>query len=234
MQTAVGDFIDRVAEANTIAVVGFGVRSSSTGFTADRDRLKKAVALMRGQQGPGSSVGGFYDMGLSVALRIYQGDTGLVEAMIRRDCLVVKGDEGARERCANEIRMAANAIVQNATQEGQTTEGRLRDLLTGLRSIDAPKTLVLVSQGFFIDGGTLRMDALASLAAAAQTTIYGLAVDEGAFARRRAPVGGASVADRLERIRAMENLAAASRGTFLSLTGNGGPVLERIAGELFR
>ena len=34
--------------------------------------------------------------------------------------------------------MAANAIVQNATQEGQTTEGRLRDLLTGLRSVVRP------------------------------------------------------------------------------------------------
>ena len=131
-----------------------------------------------------------------------------------------------------EIRSAANVIVQNATQEGQTTEGRLRDLLTGLRSIDAPKTLILVSQGFYIDGGASRIDALASLAAAAQTTIYGLAVDEGPLVRRRASVSGPSTADRLERTRSLENLASASRGTFLSLTGNGAPVFERVAREL--
>ncbi|HUR35956.1 MAG TPA: VWA domain-containing protein [Vicinamibacterales bacterium] len=232
MQQAVGGFIDRIAEANPVAVVGLGVRSATTNFTTDRDRLKKAVALMRGQQTSTSNVGGFFDMGLSVALRISQGDNDLVEAMIRRDCTIRRDDVLGRERCADEIRTAANLIVQNAAQEGQTTESRLRDLLTGLRGIDAPKTLVLVSQGFFIDGGASRIDQLASLAAAAQTTIYGLAVDEGAFARRRAMVGGVSNADRLERIRSLENLTSASRGTFLTLTGNGAPVLERVAREL--
>ena len=88
MQTAVGDFIDRVAEANPIAVVGLGVRSVSTSFTTDRDRLKKAVALMRGQQTVAGAVGGFFDMGLSVALRISSGDVDLVDAMIARDCIV--------------------------------------------------------------------------------------------------------------------------------------------------
>ena len=116
-------------------------------------------------------------MGLSVALRISQGDTDLVEAMIRRDC--PSKDGAGHDGCANQIRTTADLVVQTATQEGQTTEGRLRDLLTGLRSIDAPKTLILVSQGFFIDGRGSRIDTLASLAAAARTTIYGLAVDEG-------------------------------------------------------
>ena len=168
-------------------------------------------------------------MGLSVALRISQGDTDLVDAMIRRDC-IVKDDTG-RERCAEKFAWP-RYDRSDATQEGLTTESRLRDLLTGLRSIDAPKTLILVSQGFYIDGGASRIDGLASLAAAAQTTIYGLAVDESPFARRRAAVGGASTADRLERIRALENLAAASRGTFLTLTGNGASVFERVAREL--
>ena len=230
MQESLGAFIDRVSEANPTAVFGLGVRSTSTSFTTDREQLKKAVALMRGQQTQSGAVGGFFDMGLSTALRISQGDTDLVDAMVRRDC-IVKDDMG-RERCVEEIRMAANVIVQNATQEGQTAESRLRDLLSGLRSIDAPKTLVLVSQGFYVDGGASRIDGLASLAAAAQTTIYGLAVDESAFARRRATIGGASTADRLERIRGLENLASASRGTFLTLSGNGAPVLERVAREL--
>jgi VWFA-related protein len=232
MQKAVGNFIDRVAEASPIAVMGLGVRSTNTGFTTDRDRLKKAVALMRGQQNPGTNLGGFFDMDLSVALRITQGDVDLVEAMIRRDCIILKDDPLGHDRCADQIRSAANLIVQNAAQEGQTTEGRLRELLTGLRGVDAPKTLILVSQGFFIDGGPSRVDTLASLAAAAQTTIYGLAVDESAFTQRRAAVDGASAAGRLERIRSLENLAAASRGTFLSLTGSGAPVLERVAREL--
>ena len=183
MQKAVGDFIDRVAETHPMAVVGLGVRSVSTDFTTDRDRLKKAVSLVRGQQTQGGAVGAFFDMGLSAALRIYEGDTALVQAMLRRDCLA--RDDIGIDACADEIRTAATVIVQNATQEGQTTEGRLRDLLTGLRSIDAPKTLILVSQGFFIDGRRSRIDALASLAAAAQTTIYGLAVNESAFTRRR-------------------------------------------------
>ncbi|MEQ1911204.1 MAG: VWA domain-containing protein, partial [Vicinamibacterales bacterium] len=231
MQTAVGTFIDRVAETNQIAVVGLGVRSITTNFTSDRDRLKKAVALMRGQQNTGGSAGAFFDMGLSTALRISQGDVELIGRMVRRDCLA--RDDAGYESCANEIRTAATVIVQNAMQEGQTTEARLRDLLTGLRSIDAPKTLILVSQGFFVDGGASRIDVLASLAAAAQTTIYGLAVDEGAFARRREALAGtSSSADRLERIRSLENLAAASRGTFLSLSGSGAPVFERVAREL--
>src|SRR6185436_17526046 len=213
------------------AVVGLGVRSGTVDFTTDPDRLKRAVAVMRGQQkAVGGNVGGKFDMGLSVALRISQGDVAPVEAMIRRDCII--RDDKDRERCVEGIRASANVVVQDATQEGLTTEGRLRDLLAGLRSIDAPKTVVLVSQGFFLDRSASRIDELASLAAAAQTTIYGLAIDESAFARRRASVGGASAADRLERIRALENLAAASRGTFLSLTGNGTPVFERVAREL--
>src|SRR5205085_5797245 len=49
MQKSVGNFIDKIAEANPIAVVGLGVRSATTGLTTDRDRLTKANALMRRQ-----------------------------------------------------------------------------------------------------------------------------------------------------------------------------------------
>ncbi|MGC4084456.1 MAG: VWA domain-containing protein [Vicinamibacterales bacterium] len=230
MQKAFGDFIDRVADANPVAIVGFGVRSTTTDFTRDRDRLKKTMALMRGEQTQSGGIGGFFDMSVSVAQRLAEGDTRLLETMIRRDCIVK--DDIDYERCADQIRTAANLILQNANQQGETTESRLRALLTGLRAINAPKTLILVSQGFFAQGGVSRIDQLAALAAAAQTTIYGLAVDESAFARRRAAVGGVSAVDRLERIRALENLAGATRGTFLSLTGTGAPVLQRVAREL--
>ena len=231
MQKAVGDFIDSVAQTSPIAVVGLGVRSSSTGFTIDRERLKNAVALIRGQQDPGGGGAlGFFDMGLSVAVRITQGDVGLIQAMVRRDCLVRDGQ--GYDGCVDQIRMAADLIVQNATQEGLTTESRLRDLLMNLRNVAAPKTLVLVSQGFYINGDVSRIDALASLAGDAQTTIYGLAVDEAAFVRRRATLGGPGVSDRLERIRSLENLSTASRGMFLSLKTNGTDAFKRVAREL--
>lgn len=230
MQTAVGDFIDRVAGASPVAVVGLGVRSTATNFTSDRARLKQAVALLRGQQETPVNTLGFFDMGLAVALRIAQGDIELINQMVRRDCLV-RDDQGY-DGCVDQIRMAANLIVQNATQEGQTTESRLRDLLTNLRNIDAPKTLILVSQGFYINGDGSRIDALASIAAAAQTTIYAVAVDEGAFVRRRATFTSAITSDRVERIRSLENLSSASRGAFLTLRANGAPVFDRLAREL--
>jgi VWFA-related protein len=62
---------------------------------------------------------------------------------------------------------------------GEQTFDTLRMLLTALQPIDAPKTLVLVSQGFvFADHARPSFDELERVAASARTTIYALRLDE--------------------------------------------------------
>jgi hypothetical protein len=59
------------------------------------------------------------------------------------------------------------------------------DVLTGLKAIDAPKSLVLVSEGLALfdedDDARLRLSALGALAAAARASIYALRLDDRIF-----------------------------------------------------
>ena len=111
-------------------------------------------------------------------------------------------------------------------------------MLTNLKAVDAPKTLMLVSQGFLSDtqrDDTNRINELGALAAAARTSVYAFRLEDhlNDVTRSRGSISPAFAADdRRERRNGLETLAASTRGALFELVGTGTNIFERMTAEL--
>ncbi len=230
----IGRFLDHLSSADRIALVGLGRGTASIPFTADRDRIKQAVARMNGQM-PAPANSPMFDITLSLvdAFAITRGDTGRVDRFVR-NCSAT-GRNGA-DTCGQEIIRIATEAVQNAEQQRDATLRTLSDVLTSLRAIDAPKTLVLISEGFALfdeDNDTSsRLTSLGLLAAAARSSIYALHLDDRIFDAALAGRPSSPGADVMARANGLETLTGAARGALFTVTNSGDAAFDRIESEL--
>jgi VWFA-related protein len=228
---AANAFIDRLGPSDRVAVAGFGVGAMSTPFTADRERLKQAISRMAGQKQASRSV----DLGHSIALveaqAIERGDRSMLDSVQQRECAGAGNSPGTQEMCRGQVESEAHSLAFDSNREADQTIQTLRDLFLGLRAIDAPKTLILISEGFVLSDEALIAE-LGTLAAEARTSLYALKLDNQLFdiADARMPVN--PFADRQARSEGLELLASAARGTLFTVTGTGEPLFERIESEL--
>jgi VWFA-related protein len=228
---AANAFIDHLAPSDRVAVAGFGVGAPATTFTADRERVKRAIARMVGQRQGGRSIDVGHNIALVEAQMIEKGDRSTLETVQVRECQTAGTSPGAQEMCRGQVEIEAHSMAQDANRDADQTIQTLRDLFAGLRLIDAPKTLILISEGFVMSDEAMIMD-LGRMAAEARTSLYALKLDNQLFeiADARAPIN--PFADRLARSEGLELLAGAARGTLFTVTGTGAPLFERIESEL--
>ncbi len=227
---AANAFIDRLSPSDRIAAVGLAMNSPATPFTADRDRVKKTIARMNGQRQQIAAMRQ-YNIALSEAMQIANGDMLTFDTVATRECRN-ETSQGAQQACRNFVQSEALEIARDAQHNSNETTRALRDLLVGLAAIDAPKTLILMSEGFVIDGSSAEVIELGTLAARARTSLYTLLLDEELYSAVEARISIAPMADRLQRSEGMETLAGASRGTLFRITGTGATVFQRIESEL--
>src|SRR5260221_5186134 len=145
---AAGAFIDRLSPSDRVAVAGIGVGAPATTFTADRERVKQAISRMTGQKE--RQLLGEHNISLTEALAIDRGDRMTTAEVVTRECQGLPPGPGALDVCITQVQMEAREHAQNVTRESNLTLQALRDLFVGLRTIDAPKTLVLISEGFIL------------------------------------------------------------------------------------
>src|SRR5690242_9756826 len=235
IQRAANGFIDRLQPADRTAVIGIGPASPSIGFTADRARIKKAIAAMVGQHRDN----GFHqhNIALSEALDVRRGMPGVLEKVIERECIGVTSgqfSDAERELCMLDVQHEIDDLAMSSANDGQDTITALRTILSALRIIDAPKTMVLVSEGFLMTDQTQEVLELGTLSAAARTSIYALRLDDQSFvpdaADRLMPI--ATMSDRVARGQGIETLVSASRGALFNVVGTGEAIFERIGAEL--
>jgi VWFA-related protein len=235
MRTAIEAFIDRLSSSDRVAIVGFGTGAKSTTFLSDREQLKQALARLPGQQQRTGVGTGSHDLGVAAALAIDRNDEQVLSQVVMRDC---QGTPRAIQQCRMEIQAEAAQVAQEARQDADTTMRSLREVLTNLKAVDAPKTLMLVSQGFLPDAqrdDTTRLTELGSLAAAARTSIYAFRLEDNQneVTRARGPLNPSlSADDRRERRSGLETLTGSARGALFDLIGTGTSVFERVSAEL--
>jgi len=228
---AANTFIDHLAPSDRIAVAGFGVGAPATPFTADRDKVKRAIGRMVGMRQSGRSFDVGHNIALVEAQMIDKGDRSTLEAVQARECQGMTSSPGALEMCRGQVELEAHSLAQDATHDADETTQTLRDLFIGLRLIDAPKTLIFISEGFVLNDESLIID-LGRMAAEARTSLYALKLDNQLFdiTDSRAPVN--PFADRQARSEGLELLAGAARGTLFTVAGTGAPLFDRIEAEL--
>ena len=178
IRKAMNDFIDGLQPSDRAAIVGIGQGAPSTPFTADRQMLKKAIERLVGQHHP--SAMSQFNISVSEALDIRNGATGDAR---RRDRPRV------RRVFASPIfppvprtsRWTPRRIAQTGLFDGEQTVSALRALFVALRRIDAPKTVLFVSEGFLVGDQRAAVAELGALAGAARTSVYSLKLDDSLF-----------------------------------------------------
>lgn len=234
LRDAIAGFIDRLSLSDRVAVVGLGQPSVTTPFIADKVQLKQALDRIPGQrqQTPGGST---HEIPVLAAMAIERGDEAALEQVAARDC----PGRTQRERmpCRDEIRAEASAIASDARQSGDTALTGLKEVLTSLKPVEGPKTLLYVSQGFVTDrdrgDDTGRINEIGSLASAARVNIYSLRMEDTSdMNRQKAGQPQLIFEDRLMRKYGLETLTAAAGGALFNLTGTGGAVFDRLSSEL--
>ena len=258
LQDTVNRFIDRLPPTDRIAAVGFGQGAPSVSFTPDRERVKQAIARMPGQQ-PTSDLR--HQVGISTALAIDRDgnpsdaceprcSSPLLNAIVSRDCpppsppppppgapgrIPTKLGIVERAACVAEVVSEATDVARAVRQESDNTLRSLRALLTGLKGIDAPKTLLLISQRFFVDterDGVEAVNELGALASSARTSIYAVRLQEDAVDISRSMQSVSPVEDRRLEQQGLEALVGAARGALFNVAGTGAGVFDRLGAEL--
>ena len=227
---AVNAFIDHLQPSDRAAVIGIGPGAPSTPFTADRARLKRAVERLVGQHQP--SMISEFNVTVSEALQIQRSVPGILEEVIVRECAGMAGP--GFEACGMEVQTAAQEKALEGATGGQNTINVLRALLNALKTIDGPKTMLLVSEGFIIDDQRASVVELGAIAAASRTSIYALRLDDQLFQSMATAqrTGMSTMDDRYARAEGLELLTSASRGALFNIIGTGASVFDRIESEL--
>jgi VWFA-related protein len=233
LRNAVNRFIDHLQPSDRLAAVAIGP-GSSTPFTADRERVKLAIARMPGSKLERPTAFDF-NIAISEAMDMYRGDALMRERVLRRECGEPATDGSFSEEqaiCRDRAESTANAVAASGAADSDETISALRALLIGLKSIDLPKTIVLVTEGFVLSDQQPSMIEVGNLALAARTSIYALKLDDQSFDITRSTAPTAPFGDRLARSEGIELLTSAARGSLFTVSVSADAAFARIESEL--
>ena len=111
------------------------------------------------------------------ALRIESGDRRRVEEIARENCTSEPASclqEGGREYVEERVETKAKTYIQEARRAAATTVGMLGHATRNLARLEGRKTILLVSEGFFVEDMRAELPQIAGQAARAGITIYTL------------------------------------------------------------
>jgi VWFA-related protein len=231
MQAAVGRFLDGLPAGDLVAALGVGPASPGTTFTTDRARVKAAITRMPGAKR--EMVRTQFNIALTEALEVRNGSSFAKTRVTERECANIPRGSPDRQVCEVAVEVEAQAIAFQAEREGQETIVSLRVILNALRAIDAPKTLVLVSEGFLVGTETPILTDLEKAAAASRTSIYAFRLDESFDMAKAQPAPvGTGPQDRYATREGLALITTATRGTLFDVVAKADYAFDRMQSEM--
>jgi len=222
LRTAEG-FVDRLLPSDRVSLLTIP-NGPTVAFTADRDRVKAALRHI---------VGDYrlpvirHNIAAVESLVIEDGDGETLAKVIEREC--APRDTG----CPQEIELEARGMAPQVRTKGLDTVRSLSDVFTYLKTIDGPKTVVLVSEGLVLDQqrfpGGLPAE-VEKLASQARATIYVLRLHQEDFDAQ--DVKPMRAIDITAQTVGLETLAGATGGEMFTVVGTGASVFDRLTREL--
>jgi len=221
LKTANG-FIDRLGPGDRVAVITIPAPGPTVGLTLDRARVKAAISRINGFFDPRAPI---HNIAIVEAFRIMDGDADTLERVIEREC----GPKSTGS-CQALIRTEASQLSENARRRADNSLRSLMDLFATLKTIEGPKTVMLVSEGLITEQGQDRDRELARLSAEARASVYVLRLDvDFNDASQSRPVGQIDAEAQRE---GLDRIAGATRGVAMTVAGEGTGVFERMAREI--
>ncbi|HET9706221.1 MAG TPA: VWA domain-containing protein [Vicinamibacterales bacterium] len=232
-------FIESLPEADRVGVVGLSAGDTVT-LTRDRATLRRHLESM---VGIGDPVAQQLNIGISEALEIAEGSRTRLADAVLRECgralteyvnLARAADDagGGRDACPEQVEQESRAMAQFAHMQARLSLTAIESLITRLKDLPGPKTIVLISEGMIVDPRRVDLSALAALAQAARVTIYGLQVEVPEVDASTARVSPTLLRDMNVRRDGVAQVAGAARGAVFRQVGTDPKPFERIAREL--
>ncbi len=221
-------FVGRLSPSDRVGLATIPGAGLQVDFTANhalvQTMLSKIIGLAQADHGPNR-------VGIAEALALERGDEQAIAAMIDRECSGAQTTEeiaACRSQLANEAR-AMFAEVRNRTRESLLS---LRHVMERLALSEAPKTVVLVSEGIYIDREAGDSSWLGPTAARGQITLYVLQLEPPAFEAAGARVSPTRNEDIDLGQDGLSQISGRARGSVFRVTAGADFAFTRLALEL--
>lgn len=235
---AAATFIDSLDPADRIAVTGLA-RLGTLAFSRDRVALKSQLDGLVGQTDPFFVA---FNIGISEALAIADGGRAKLGDVVLRECgrslteytnpARAADTGGGRDACPEQVEQEARAIAQHARTQASLSINALEALMAGLREIEGPKTVVLLSEGLVAEPRHFDFSELGAAAQAARVSIYVLQLEIPTFEAAQDRISPTFMQDIQTRGDGLARVAGAAKGAFFRLVGGDPRPFDRIAREL--
>lgn len=236
---AAARFIERLDPADRVAVTGL-TRLGDVEFTRDRFALRRRLETLVGQADPTFLQ---FNIGLGEALEIADGGRARLADVVLRECgrslaeylnpaRAADDAGGGRDACPEQVEQEARALAQHARTQARISVSALEALVSSLRALAGPKTLVLLSEGLVADPRLVDFAELAAAAQAGRVSIYVLQLETPTFEAAQVRVSPTFMQDIQVRGDGLARLAGSARGAMFRLVGSDPRPFERIVREL--
>lgn len=222
-------FLDSLSPLDRVAFFAYPAPGVSVDFTTDRARVRKAMETV---VGAAQRFENKFNIGLFEAIQsVLRNNEVMQDRVIARECRRLQGQ--ALDECMRQV-LTEMALMVNRVREDRTRSLKgLEQLLESLALVDAPKALIMMSEGLVLDDpndvdGIVR----ASSRARASVNVLMMDVQRGSDVGRGAVMPPTMTEDRDLQTNGLRELAAASRGSLYNVFGNGTPIFDRLASEL--
>jgi VWFA-related protein len=220
---------ERLAPGDMVGLARIPTGVGGVEFTADRQRI--VDALMR-ITGAGSGRVGMSSVTISEAWANENNDPSTFQQAIDREC---QGDIGpGLEACQSQVEADARALVLEASARARATLQSMEALLRNLVQLKTPVNIVMISEGMFVARDRQSMAEIGRRAAEARATIHIIRPGQSFFdiEDRRLPSVNSRFFDDGLMSEGLEQVAAQTRGSMTTVTGNGAAAFDRLGREL--
>jgi VWFA-related protein len=236
-------FLDSLGPFDRAAVVAINY-AGDIEFSKDRAGVKRQLAALTGEHVP-AMIQPTFNLGLTEALWIADGNKSRLEVAVRRECGVSLGRVNAdssperaadtfpsRDPCPTQLEQEARATAQQVRTQSSLSLSALMDLVARLKTIDGPKTVALLSESLIAEPRLVDLTALGAAAQEARVTIYVLQLEVPMFDVSTQQVSPTMVEDVQLKSDGLARLAGSAGGALFRLAGSDAEPFARILREL--
>lgn len=221
--------LDGFGPSDKVALVTLPGPRMLVDFTSDRARI--AAAIKKVPAGAAFNASGVVYVSVAEAFESNHNPIVLDE-VVARECAGLTG--GDLKVCVAAVETEASQVVFDERNRIAGFNTGLRGILAALRAIDAPKLVILFSEGFVSPEAPSEMIAVARDAAEARAVIYAMRLDRSMFDAtvRKPPPMTVVFQERSAAIASLDALAGAARGTSFEVVGSAENPFKRLAAEV--
>jgi len=240
---SIDNLLKGLSPVDRVAFIRLPQFENAVDFTVDHDRVIEAVKKTIGK----AQRVGFGTVSLAEAVAYDRRDTFQWQRALTRICSAAAPTKTASARPgdaagfdpADEFAFCKQNAENEAIEKISTYQRRARETLDGLtqvvsnlRGVPGPKTVILLSQGFLSYDRRQDISRLSDMAAAARVSLYAVHIDTQTMELDAVEASFTRSEDERLMGDGIDDLAGSARGARFRIVGNADTVFARMAREL--